>query len=152
MDAVSEAVAGRRAQGGLCSSMELVEGRSLDLWQAGPPDGQPLVFHHGTPGAGLPFDHHVREMASRGLRYVGWTRPGYGSSARRRGRTVADDADDAVAVLDHLGIDRAWVVGWSGGGPHALGFAAQAPDRVRAVATIGCIAARGRAGPALAGT
>ena len=125
---------------GLCSSIELPDGRSLDLWQAGPPDGDPLVFHHGTPSAGLPFEHHVREMAARGLRYVGWTRPGYGSSSRRRGRTVADDADDAVAVLDHLGIDRAWVIGWSGGGPHALGFTAQRPERVRGVATVGCIA------------
>ena len=132
----------RETPPGLRSSLELPDGRSLDLWQAGPPDGQPLVFHHGTPGAGLPFDHHVLEMASRGLRYVGWTRPGYGSSTRRRGRTVADDADDAVAVLDHLGIDRAWVVGWSGGGPHALGFAAQQPERVLRVATIGCVAPR----------
>ena len=128
------------------SSITLPDGRSLDLWQAGADDGDPLVFHHGTPGAGLPFGHHVREMAKRGLRYVGWTRPGYGSSSRRRGRTVADDADDGAAVLDHLGIDRTWVVGWSGGGPHALGFAAQKPDRVRSVATIGCIAPWGAEG------
>jgi pimeloyl-ACP methyl ester carboxylesterase len=119
------------------STLELPDGRSLDVWQAGPPDGAPLVFHHGTPGAGLPFDHHVRLMAERGLRYVAWTRAGYGSSSRRRGRNVADDADDGAAVLDHLGIDRAWVVGWSGGGPHALGLAAQHPERVRGVATIG---------------
>jgi pimeloyl-ACP methyl ester carboxylesterase len=137
---VSDRATGLGSRPGLCSSIELPDGRSLDLWQAGPPDGEPLVFHHGTPGAGLPFDHHIREMTARGLRYVGWTRPGYGSSSRRRGRTVAGDADDAVAVLDHLGIDRAWVIGWSGGGPHALGFAAQRPERVRGVATVGSIA------------
>jgi pimeloyl-ACP methyl ester carboxylesterase len=134
------------ARPGLRSSLELPDGRSLDVWQAGPPDGEPLVFHHGTPGAGLPFDHHVREMAARGLRYVGWTRPGYGSSTRRPGRSVGDDAGDAAAVLDHLGIDHAWVVGWSGGGPHALGFAAQHPGRVRGVATIGSIAPWGAEG------
>ena len=61
------------------SSIALRDGRSLDLWQAGPPDGVPLVFHHGTPGAGLPFDQHVRAMADRGSRYIGWTKPGYGS-------------------------------------------------------------------------
>lgn len=48
-----------------------------------------------------------------------------------------------MAVLDHLGIDRAWVVGWSGGGPHALGLAAQAPGRVRSVALIGGVAPYG---------
>jgi pimeloyl-ACP methyl ester carboxylesterase len=131
---------------GVRSSLELADDRRIDVWQAGPPDGEPLVFHHGTPGAGLPFGHHVREMAERGLRYVAWTRPGYGTSSRRRGRSVADDADDGAAVLDHLGIDRAWVVGWSGGGPHALGLAAQKPDRVRGVALIGCIAPWGAEG------
>ena len=75
-------------------------------------------------------------MAERGLRYISWTRPGYGSSSRRHGRSVGDDADDAAAVLEHLGIDRVWVMGWSGGGPHALGFAARHPERVRGVALI----------------
>jgi pimeloyl-ACP methyl ester carboxylesterase len=125
---------------GLCSQIELSDGRSLDVWQAGPPDAEPLVFHHGTPGAGLPFDLHVQAMAERGLRYVAWTRPGYGSSTRRPGRSVGGDADDAQAVLDHLGIDRLWAVGWSGGGPHALGLAARAPERVRGVAIIGGVA------------
>lgn len=32
------------------------DGRSLDVWLAGPADGQPLVFHSGTPGNGMPFD------------------------------------------------------------------------------------------------
>ena len=146
MDGVSNAPAGSRSAVGLCSSIELPDGRSLDLWQAGAPDGQPLVFHHGTPGAGLPFDHHVREMAARGLRYIGWTRPGYGSSSRHHSRTVADDAQDGAAVLDHLGIERAWVIGWSGGGPHALGFAALQPERVRGVATIGAVAPWGAEG------
>jgi pimeloyl-ACP methyl ester carboxylesterase len=59
------------------------DGRSLDVWLAGPPDGVPLVFHSGTPGNGLPFDHHVAAMAERGLRYVSVTRPGYGLSTRR---------------------------------------------------------------------
>ncbi len=143
---MSDPTPGLGGRPGLCSSIQLPDGRSLDLWQAGPPDGEPLVFHHGTPGAGAPFQLQVEAMAERGLRYVGWTRPGYGSSTRRRGRNVADDADDAVAVLDHLGIDHAWVVGWSGGGPHALGFAAQAPDRVRGVAIIGGIAPWGAEG------
>src|SRR5438093_2242991 len=92
----------------------------VDLWQAGPPDGDPLVFHHGTPGAGLPFDHHVRLIAERGLRYVSWTRARYGSSSRRRGRNVAEDAADRKAVINHLRLQRARVVGWPGGGPRAL--------------------------------
>jgi len=99
---VSDSAAQRGIRPGLCSQVELPDGRSLDVWQAGPPDGEPLVFHHGTPGAGLPFDLHVQALAERGLRYVAWSRPGYGSSTRRRGRSVGDDADHAL-VVDSFG-------------------------------------------------
>jgi len=33
----------------------LPDGRRLDLRVSGPADGLPLVFHHGTPGAVIPF-------------------------------------------------------------------------------------------------
>src|SRR4051794_11094773 len=68
--AMTDVAADRSVLQGERSSLVLPDGRSLDIWQAGPPDGDALVFHHGTPSAGLPFNHHVREMAKRGLRYV----------------------------------------------------------------------------------
>jgi pimeloyl-ACP methyl ester carboxylesterase len=116
------------------------DGRSLDLWLAGPSDGDPLVFHSGTPGAGLPFGWHVRNLAERNLRYVSASRPGYGGSTRREGRSVADVVEDTRTVLDHLGAEQAWVVGSSGGGPHALACAALMPDRVRGTALIASVA------------
>jgi len=116
------------------------DGRSLDLWLAGPADGDPLIFHSGTPGAGLPFGWHVRTLAERGLRYVNASRPGYGDSTRREGRSVASVVDDTRTVLDHLGADRAWNLGWSGGGPHALACAALMPERVRGTALIASVA------------
>lgn len=116
------------------------DGRSLDVWLAGPPDGTPLVFHSGTPGNGMPFWLHVRAMAERGLRYVSVTRPGYGSSTRQAGRNVADVVADTRLALDHLGIDKAWILGWSGGGPHALACAALMPERVRGTAIIAGVA------------
>ena len=91
------------------TAFELPDGRRLDVWVDGPEGGTPLVFHHGTPGSGLPFEPMVRAITDRGLRYVSWSRPGYGDSTRQPGRTVADVADDAAAVLDHLGADRAYV-------------------------------------------
>jgi len=53
---------------------------------------------------------------------------------------VADVVDDTTTVLEHLGAERAFIVGWSGGGPHALACAALLPDRVRAAATIAGVA------------
>lgn len=117
-----------------------LDGRSLDVWLAGPSEGAPLVFHMGTPSSGMPFDAHVEAMAERGLRYIGWSRPGYGHSTRDEGRTVADVVGDTRTVLDHLSLDAAWVLGWSGGGPHALACAALMPERVRGTALIAGVA------------
>jgi pimeloyl-ACP methyl ester carboxylesterase len=115
-------------------------GRLLDVFVAGPESGTPLVFHCGTPGSGLPFAPFVETLAQRGLRYVSFSRPGYGSSTRWQGRSVVDVVGDTVAVLDHIGAERCYVLGWSGGGPHALACAARLPERVIATATIGGVA------------
>jgi pimeloyl-ACP methyl ester carboxylesterase len=116
------------------------DGRRLDVYLGGPPDGDALLFHIGTPGAPVPYEPSIRAMAARGLRYVAFSRPGYGSSTRRPGRSVADVADDVATVLNHAGADTALAFGWSGGGPHALASAALLPERIRAVATIGGVA------------
>jgi pimeloyl-ACP methyl ester carboxylesterase len=116
------------------------DGRSLDLFVAGPETGTPLVFHAGSPGAGAPFGPFVQTFASRGLRFVSASRPGYGSSTRQAGRSVVDVVDDTAAMLDEIGAERCYVIGWSGGGPHALACAARLPERVIAAATIGGVA------------
>ena len=116
------------------------DGRRLDLYLAGPDDGETLVFIPGTPSAGIPYPALVEAAAARGLRTVSWTRPGYGSSTRLPGRHVAAVVPDAAAILDHLGVERCHAIGWSGGGPHVLAVAALLPERIRAVATIGGVA------------
>jgi pimeloyl-ACP methyl ester carboxylesterase len=50
--------------------------------------------------------------------------------------TLVDMADDAKALLDHLKIDRAHVVGASMGGMIAQVFAARAPERVASLALL----------------
>ena len=122
--------------------VELPDGRSVDVYIDGPSDGVPLVSHHGTPGAGLPFGPFVRATADRGMRWVSYSRPGYGSSTRHEGRVVADCVADVVAILDHLGADRFYTMGGSGGGPHTLACAALWPDRVLACAAIASVAPR----------
>ncbi|NJD29638.1 MAG: alpha/beta hydrolase [Chloroflexi bacterium] len=116
------------------------DGRSLDVWLEGPADAVPLVFHLGTPGCRLPFEPNVRAVIDRGLRWVSYSRPGYGGSTRDPGRSVANAAADTAAVLDAIGADAAYVAGWSGGGPHALACAALMPDRVLGTATIAGVA------------
>jgi pimeloyl-ACP methyl ester carboxylesterase len=116
------------------------DGRSLDVYVAGPADGDVLLFHDGTPGAGTPGRKFLAAAGERGLRYVGFSRPGYGASTRQPGRSVAEVAADAVTVLDHLGAERCYTMGWSGGGPHTLATAALLPDLVIAATAVASVA------------
>jgi pimeloyl-ACP methyl ester carboxylesterase len=111
------------------------DGRSLDVRVAGPEDGAVLVAHHGTPSTGRPFGPYVKVAADRGIRTVTYSRPGYAGSTRAPGRSVGSCAADTAQIVDHLGIERFYTTGQSGGGPHALACAALLPDRVIACAT-----------------
>ncbi|GGX76388.1 hypothetical protein GCM10010358_33200 [Streptomyces minutiscleroticus] len=119
------------------------DGRRLDLAVTGPEDGIPLVFQHGTPGGVPPFRPIERAAHERGLRFVTFSRAGYGTSTRAPGRAVVDVATDVRDVLDHLGAARCLVGGWSGGGPHALATAARLAGRVAGVLVIAGVAPYG---------
>jgi pimeloyl-ACP methyl ester carboxylesterase len=120
--------------------LTLDDGRALEYELTGP-DGAPvLVFSHGTPGASTQLAPLAEGAHARGQRLLTWSRPGYGASTRRAGRTVGDDVDDVRALLDHLGADTCLVAGWSGGGPHALAAGALLADRVRGVLCIAGVA------------
>jgi pimeloyl-ACP methyl ester carboxylesterase len=100
---------------------------------SGPADGRVFLFHHGTPSARVPVRAIERSVHSHGLRFVTWSRPGYGESTPQPGRSVVDVVSDAEHILDWLGVVRCLTAGWSGGGPHALACGARLPDRVTAV-------------------
>jgi pimeloyl-ACP methyl ester carboxylesterase len=117
-------------------SLNLADGRVLEVFDTGPADGQLLIMNHGTPGAGMVYRGWAEECATRGIRLAGYSRPGYGGSTRLEGRSIAHCAEDVAAVADALGADRFYVEGHSGGGAHALACGALLPDRVQAAAII----------------
>ncbi len=119
---------------------ETPDGRILDAYVDGPEPAIPLLFHNGTPSSGRLYAPFVEEAARRGLRMVSFSRAGYGSSTRNPGRSVAAVIPDVAAVLDQLGEDRFYALGWSGGGPHALACAALLPTRLIGAATVGGLA------------
>jgi pimeloyl-ACP methyl ester carboxylesterase len=120
--------------------VDLPDGRKLEVRTAGPEDGEILLFHHGAPGAGLPFTPMVEAAAAKGLRTVMYSRPGYGTSTPKPGRKVIDAAADAARVMEAVGAATFRTIGWSGGGPHALACAAALPDRCLATVTIAGLA------------
>jgi pimeloyl-ACP methyl ester carboxylesterase len=116
------------------------DGRALTVYEAGDPDGAPILFHHGTPSSGSPYAMHDRLAKEQGVRLVSFDRAGYAGSSRDPGRDVAAVVGDAIAIADSLGIGRFATWGLSGGGPHALACAALAPERVAAVASVAGVA------------
>jgi len=121
-------------------TVDLPDGRLLEGW-ASAESGRPAVlFHVGTPSAGTPFAPLVDAAQARGYGFVTYSRPGYAGSTRLEGRSVADCARDVATLLDARSLERVAMVGWSGGGPHALACAALLPDRVSAAATLAGVA------------
>jgi len=112
--------------------------RRIGIAEFGDPDGPLVLWFHGTPGARRQIPPVGRQAAlDLRLRLVTVERPGVGASTDHRYTRVADFADDAAAVADHLGHDRFAVVGLSGGGPYALACGAILAGRVAAVAILG---------------
>ncbi len=99
-----------------------------------------LIAHHGTPGEGTKFTDWEPAAAARGLRLIGYSRPGYATSTRHPGRSVGDVAADVAALADALGVERFVSIGRSGGGPHTIACAALLPDRCLAAAALVTVA------------
>jgi pimeloyl-ACP methyl ester carboxylesterase len=116
------------------------DGRELRIVQAGAADGLPVLVHNGTPMSRLLFRPCVEDAEQRGIRLIGYDRPGYGGSTPHPGRNVADASRDVAAIADALDIDRLATWGISGGGPHALACAALLPERVVAAASLASVA------------
>ena len=92
--------------------------------------GQPLVFIHAGIAHLRMWDEQVAYFADR-YRVIRYDTRGYG-------KTTTQDVEysnraDLLALLDHLGVDKAVVVGCSRGGQIATDFTLEFPDRVAAL-------------------
>jgi pimeloyl-ACP methyl ester carboxylesterase len=112
------------------------DGRTLAVEDAGDPMGRVVLVHGGTPCSRHLYGPWVDDAAGRGLRIIGYDRPGYGGSTPHPGYTVADCAGDVRAICAALEIDRLAMWGISGGGPYALACAALLPGLVAAAASL----------------
>jgi pimeloyl-ACP methyl ester carboxylesterase len=106
-----------------------VNGLSLHYEEHGA--GEPLILLHGGIGAGEMFGAILPALAA-GRRVVTVDLQGHGGTADID-RPLRPElmADDIAALLDHLGLERADVMGYSLGGLVALRTAIQHPARVR---------------------
>jgi pimeloyl-ACP methyl ester carboxylesterase len=120
--------------------LETPDGRTLEVATLGEPTGQTVLFHHGTPGSANLVKMLAPLVEDGGLFVVTTSRAGYSKSSRLEGRDVASVVRDSCMALDSLGRSDYVVVGWSGGGPHALACAAlDAPRCLAAFSLAGVV-------------
>lgn len=94
----------------------LSDGRRQDYLISGAKDGFPLHFIHGTPGAYTEDPDFAEACERKGIKLITMSRAGYGDSSRNKGRSVLDVINDIEELNKHLGIERCFAGGWSGGG------------------------------------
>lgn len=114
------------------------DGLSLYSESFGPADGEPLLLIMGAMNQGLFWpDAFCRQLAQAGLRVIRYDHRDTGASSlvdyRQAPYTLTELTQDALAVLDGYGIQRAHLLGMSMGGYIAQLLAANHPQRVGAL-------------------
>ncbi len=140
-EAVARAQQALAAEGGVeirSSWIEVDAGRMIHTLEAG--SGEPLILLHGSGNSAADWVPLMRVPSSR--RLVAVDRPGFGLSdpveyQRDELRTTA--VTTVIQLLDALGVDRADLVGSSGGGVWSLWTALDQPQRVRSLALLGAV-------------
>jgi pimeloyl-ACP methyl ester carboxylesterase len=105
--------------------------RTTFYLEAGPADGQAVVFIHGFGGTARNFTLTMGPLGVAGFRVIVPELWGMGRSAKPRGRYSLDRwVDQLVDLLDQLHIRQTMVVGHSMGGAVAVRLARRHPERV----------------------
>jgi pimeloyl-ACP methyl ester carboxylesterase len=99
---------------------------------SGPDDGVPVLFLHGNASSATWWEETMLDLPP-GFRGIALDQRGFGDADAAKKvdatRGPGDWADDAVALLDHLGIDRAHIAGSSLGGCVVWYMLREAPER-----------------------
>ena len=111
--------------------IELGEGVTIHVADAGPAEGPPVMLVHGFPENWWEWHELIGPLAADGyrvlcpdLRGAGW------SSAPRSRYTKAEKAEDLAAVLDRLGVGPVKLVAHDWGGPTAFIMMLRHPEKV----------------------
>lgn len=113
-----------------------INGHDLHYLQRG--EGEPLVLIMGMSGTHLSWGEPFLTLLERDFQVTVYDHRGVGRSSRTEaGYSIADLADDAAGLIEHLGLDSAHVLGISMGGMVAQELAIRHPEKVRTLA-LGC--------------
>jgi pimeloyl-ACP methyl ester carboxylesterase len=105
--------------------------------------GAPVILLHGGMGNSDHWSHQVPALAAK-LPVIVIDSRGQGRSTRPKQSKQSKSkvsydvmAEDVLAVMDHLKLERASIVGWSDGGEIAMKLAIHQPKRVAKLVVLG---------------
>lgn len=131
--AVCLAVGGNAMADGPLLTSGFVESGGEQIYYESTGDGEAVVLSHGLGGNHAIWYQQVPALAAE-FRVIAWDQRGFGRSTNAQGKnSPAAAVEDLKAILDHLRIDRAHLIGQSLGGWAVTGFALKYPDRVRSL-------------------
>lgn len=117
----------------------LVDSDGARIWYARFGKGPDVILLHGGLGNATNFAHQVPALLAAGYAVTVIDSRGQGHSTRDdRPYSYELMAADARAVMDHLGIARAALIGWSDGADTALVLSKQTPERSAGVFFFAC--------------
>ncbi|OGM49369.1 putative alpha beta hydrolase protein [Aspergillus bombycis] len=116
-------------------SLTLADGRTLGFHLYGAPDGIPVFYLHGVVDTGVTLQGKEDSLAKElGIRWIAADRPGVGKSTFQAGRSIMGYPDDIRQLVNHLGLERYYLFGVSGGSAYTLACAKMLPrEQVRGV-------------------
>jgi pimeloyl-ACP methyl ester carboxylesterase len=123
-------------------TLQLPDSRRLSWCETGHRHGFPVVYFHSQAGSRLESELLHDAALAAGFRLIAIDRPGIGASDFVKLRGHSDFAVDVAALLAHLGITRAGVMGWDGGATFALAFSHRYPHMVAFATLLAPVAGR----------
>ncbi|MBN2644884.1 MAG: alpha/beta fold hydrolase [Desulfuromonadaceae bacterium] len=112
----------------------MINGTTLYYEDCGCPAGTPVVFVHGFPFSSVMWTDQLKAAGDR-YRTIAYDLRGLGRSEVGDGQyTLEGHVDDLLALLDHLGVEQAIIVGFSMGGYITLRALERNPERFVAAA------------------
>ena len=99
-------------------------------------EGPPVVLLHGLSATRRNVVQGSRALVKRGYRLISYDARGHGRSSPAPRYEYPDLVEDLSAVLGHLDLERAALVGSSMGAATAMAFTLENPERVPALVQI----------------
>ena len=95
--------------------------------------GVPVIFLHANTGTADVWEKQVPAFTHAGYRFIAYDRRNWGQSTGNPNGPASNAADDLLALVDHLKMDRFHLVSTAGGGFIGIDFVISYPQRVRSL-------------------